>query len=720
VGQGVVAGNLDGTIIYWNQAASDLYGLNHDSAMGRKYYDIIPSDITENTIGEISTALRQGTVWSGEMKVQTRDQSMMTILGTVSPFHDSNGTIAGWVGVATDITEHTKMEQSAKRRADEMNLLNDLGLSVASGKDLYSTLVALQEEIKKLIKSDAFYVAIYDESTDIVRYPIFFDQGSLTGDAPRLLHDAPGLTGAVIFSGKTLYLPDMLDPEVERTYQPVDDNDLVLRTFLGIPLVSNGHALGMISVQSNRIDAYTMDQIQLMENIALQAGNAIDKASLMDQLRLELTERNRVEEQLRERELILEAATFAAEQFLRTPDWHVTIDSALERLGNTLNVTHAYLFEDHLDPEGVPVTSMRYEWSASGYKSDLDDPYFQSSKIDQVGYEEQVERLKRGEVRAGNVSTFNPIEKASMSSLGVRSILEVPIFVNGREWGAIGFDDHEQEREWSNAEVDALKIAAGVLSGAIKRQLDDEAIKSELVERKRLIDELEKKNTELERFTYTVSHDLKSPLVTINGFLGYLEKDIETGNMERFKKDSNRIQESVNKMQRLLNELLELSRIGRMMNPPETLSFASLVTEALEIVQGRLREKNVKLRIHANLPTVYGDRPRLTEVLQNLIDNAAKYMGDQSDPVIEVGMDGCDSEDHPIFFVRDNGIGIASEFHDRVFGLFNKLDPTSEGTGVGLAIVKRIIEVHGGRIWVQSELGKGSTFLFTLSSGLPN
>jgi len=102
--------------------------------------------------------------------------------------------------------------------------------------------------------------------------------------------------------------------------------------------------------------------------------------------------------------------------------------------------------------------------------------------------------------------------------------------------------------------------------------------------------------------------------------------------------------------------------------------------------------------------------------MQNLIDNAAKYMGGQKEPRIEIGQRG-EQDGKPVFFVRDNGMGIAPEHHERIFGLFNKLDARSEGTGVGLALVKRIIEVHGGRIWVESVSGMGSTFLFTLPSG---
>jgi signal transduction histidine kinase len=169
-------------------------------------------------------------------------------------------------------------------------------------------------------------------------------------------------------------------------------------------------------------------------------------------------------------------------------------------------------------------------------------------------------------------------------------------------------------------------------------------------------------------------------------------------------------------MQSLLNELLELSRVGRLMNPYEHVPFAEIACEAVELVQGRLSNARARVHIQENLPSVYGDRRRLVEVLQNLLDNAAKFFGDQPRPEIEVGVQGME-EGKPVFFVRDNGMGIKPEHRDRIFGLFTKLDTDSEGTGIGLSLVKRIVEVHHGRIWVESEEAKGSTFFFTLQTG---
>ena len=236
-------------------------------------------------------------------------------------------------------------------------------------------------------------------------------------------------------------------------------------------------------------------------------------------------------------------------------------------------------------------------------------------------------------------------------------------------------------------------------------------------ERENLIAELTAKNVELEQFTYTVSHDLKSPLVTMKGFLGYLEQDAASGNVERLKLDTQRISNAVDKMQTLLKDLLQLSRIGRFINPPEPIPFEELARSALEAVQGQIQARGITVELQPDLPAIYGDRQRLTEVLQNLIDNAAKFIGDQPEPRIEIGRCGEDAErGDPLFYVKDNGMGIAPEYRVRVFGLFNKLDARSEGTGIGLALVKRIIEFHGGRIWVESEAGKGSAFCFTLPS----
>jgi PAS domain S-box-containing protein len=274
--------------------------------------------------------------------------------------------------------------------------------------------------------------------------------------------------------------------------------------------------------------------------------------------------------------------------------------------------------------------------------------------------------------------------------------------------------DNTGREYWVETIKTPIRGENGEVTGTIGIAREITERKQAEFERERLIAELETKNAELERFSYTVSHDLKSPLVTIMGFLGFLEKDAASGNIQMVRNSASRISDAARKMQALLNDLLELSRIGRLMNSPEDIPFAEIVNEAVDRVRGRLDERDASVEIQRDLPTVRGDRVRLVEVVQNLLDNAAKYAAPGVKSRIEIGTSGVDEKGCPVFFVRDNGIGIEPQHHERIFGLFNKLDTHSEGTGIGLSLVKRIIEIHSGQIWVESAKEKGATFYFSL------
>lgn len=240
-----------------------------------------------------------------------------------------------------------------------------------------------------------------------------------------------------------------------------------------------------------------------------------------------------------------------------------------------------------------------------------------------------------------------------------------------------------------------------------ERKRSDKALR----ERKR---ELRKANDELERFVYTASHDLKSPVITAQAFLKYLETDLAKGNMERLERDIFYLRTSLNRMEQLLSELLALSRVGRKQNPPEAVSFGRLAGEALNLVAGAIEQRGVEARMSGPAEmTLFGDRSRLVELWQNLLDNGVKFMGDQPVPLLELGAEGQGRE--TVFFVRDNGVGIEPRDREKVFNLFEKLDSSCAGSGLGLALVKRIVELNRGSIWVESEgKGRGSCFRFTL------
>ena len=223
----------------------------------------------------------------------------------------------------------------------------------------------------------------------------------------------------------------------------------------------------------------------------------------------------------------------------------------------------------------------------------------------------------------------------------------------------------------------------------------------------------ETNNNELEQAIDSLASQLKAPIVSIRGFLGFIEQEINEGDIERAQADLKRVGNAADRMYLMISGLLELSRLGRLADHFDDVPFEEIVIAGLNNVEASKPDHKVKINIQPSMPTVRVDLTRMIEVIQILIENSIKYMGNQSDPQINIGIRSESGE--PMFFVSDNGNGIESEYQERVFNIFEKLDPQTEGTGIGLAIAKRIIETHGGRIWVESEgLGKGSVFCFTL------
>ena len=252
---------------------------------------------------------------------------------------------------------------------------------------------------------------------------------------------------------------------------------------------------------------------------------------------------------------------------------------------------------------------------------------------------------------------------------------------------------------------------------AIERELKDAETRrlqrEAEVQRQELMARLEAINSEIERFTYLAFHDLRAPLITIKGFAGALEQDLEAGRHDQALRDIQRIGGAADRMDEILSDLLEFARIGRVRRPSEDIDSQQLVQEALQKLDGLIRAKSVTVKVSPDLPQVHGDRVRLREVFENLIENAAQYTSDQKEPLIKIGTRWQD--DQQVIFVSDNGQGVDPRYHNRIFELFEKLDPNTQGPGIGLALARRIIEVHGGKIWVESGgEGQGSTFCFTL------
>ena len=249
-------------------------------------------------------------------------------------------------------------------------------------------------------------------------------------------------------------------------------------------------------------------------------------------------------------------------------------------------------------------------------------------------------------------------------------------------------------------------------------EIDRNALLATEEERSQLTNDLKARNEELERYAYTISHDFKSPLYTILGFVGYIELDLERGRSENMHKDLNTIKSAAHTMSNLLDDILNLSKINLAQEPSQQTSLNEVVADALNLVLLQINERGVQVEIEPDMPQIFAISNRIIEVFENLIGNAIKFIGDQKNPKIEIGASRVGDRVH--CFVRDNGIGIEQKYLDRIFDMFERLDTKTEGTGMGLAIVSRIIERHGGSISVESNgLGTGTCFNFSLPAEGP-
>ena len=266
------------------------------------------------------------------------------------------------------------------------------------------------------------------------------------------------------------------------------------------------------------------------------------------------------------------------------------------------------------------------------------------------------------------------------------------------------------------AEV-ALRQSRDELEGLVAERTEDlkaanTHLSLELEERRRAQQELARSNAELEQFAYVASHDLQEPLRMVASFTQLLARryqgklDADADEFIGFAVDGS------TRMQRLLNDLLAYSRVGTRSKPFDAIDCNSVLNDALTNLKPAI-EDNGALITHEPLPIVRGDEVQLIQLFQNLIGNAVKFHG-QEPPQVHISAKLQDRD--WVFAVRDNGIGIAPEQQERIFLIFQRLHHRSEypGTGIGLALCKRIVERHGGRIWVESEVGKGSTFFFTI------
>ena len=253
------------------------------------------------------------------------------------------------------------------------------------------------------------------------------------------------------------------------------------------------------------------------------------------------------------------------------------------------------------------------------------------------------------------------------------------------------------------------------ISYSIERKKSEKILKKaqsnlERKVRERTLD-LKERYDEIEQLVYVISNDLIQPLVTVKGFLGILKKDVSSNNRIRIEIDLGLIGDSIDRMESILARSLELSSIGKISNPRERVPFGDLVKEAVSQSSQIIKSSGAEIKVGKTFPVVDVDRPRIVDVLVNLIEHSINCSIIGKPLKIEIG--SLSNSDGTILFVKDDGVGMDPSLQRRIFEPFYR-DRDGKGSSMGLALSRRIIEVHGGRMWIESELDKGCAIFFTL------
>jgi len=280
-------------------------------------------------------------------------------------------------------------------------------------------------------------------------------------------------------------------------------------------------------------------------------------------------------------------------------------------------------------------------------------------------------------------SAFNELSKGALKT-------KIPTYTVDDEMGELTYAAEVLKEK--NRQTEQLFEESKNLS----RELDDKKKK------------LERSNDELEQFVFTVSHDLKSPLVSSMGFIGIIRSLAAKGKTKEAISKLSKVVKANERMGQLIDDLLELSRVNRIHLDKKNIDLNELLATFKNMHRGELEKNGIAMQIKPGLPMIFANESRILQLFENLFSNSVKYASNQKDPIMEIGTR--ESEHSNLIYFRDNGPGVPKEYHEKIFKLFHRLDNEKEGTGIGLTIAAKVMKFHNGKIWIDSEEGKGAKF----------
>ncbi len=652
----IIGKDLAGTVLSWNQGAEKVYGYSGEEVQGKSVSILIPPDRADELPRTMERIRRGEAVDHFETVRVRKDGTRIDVSLTISPIRDASGKVVAASTIAKDITERKQAEAENVR------------LATAIEQAAEGVLITDVDGAIQYVNPAFTRLTGYTRAEAVGQNPRFLKSGGHDFQFYQELWQT--ISAGHIWHGEmvnrrkdgTLYTEDT-------TIAPVRDSAGAITNFIAI--------------------------------------------------KQDVTERKRAEDALRRQAALDELITKILARFATCPGSEVdaSVTAALQATADFIGVDHAFVTV--LSADGTAWSAM-HEWCGPGITPQ--HQYYQSRLLGTLPWTEG--RVLADEiVRVNTPDDFPPealAERRNQAAEGALSELNVPIkTVRGVVSGSLGLHSHARAVTWSDSDVAHLRMVGDAIASVIERKRAEEEIRqlNQDLERRVLARtaELEDINRELEAFTYSVSHDLRAPLRHIAGFAKILCEEAGAQLGPSARDCLNRIEESTQYMGRLINELLNLSRVSRQDLSVRSTALNSVVEDVVRELQPECSGREIEWRI-GRLPVLDCDPGLIRVVFANLLANAVKFTRRRLRAVIEVDRKALEGQS--VVFVRDNGVGFDMKYVDRLFRAFQRLHRAEEfeGTGVGLATVQRIVRRHGGRVWAEAELGKGATFYFTLSA----